>query len=196
MATFGFDSSVGKIPWRRERLPTPVFWPGEFNGVAKKRTRLRNFHFPLHIQILFMPPLFLFTNTRVHYRYTINMNWTKKDTCCSVTKSCLTLWPGTAAHQASLSFTISGSLLQLMSIESVMPSNHLILCCPLLNLPSIFPSIRVFSNELALCIRLPKYWSFSFSINPSNGYSGLISFGIDWVWSCCPRDSQESSPAP
>ena len=82
--------------------------------------------------------------------------------------------PQTAAFQASLSFTISQSLLKLMSIEQVMPSNHLILCCPLLLLPSIFPSIRVFSNELALHIRWPKYWRFSFSINPSNEYSGLI----------------------
>ena len=80
--------------------------------------------------------------------------------------------PGTAALQASLSFIISQSLRKLMSIESVMPSNQLVLCCPLLLLPSIFPSIRVFSNELALCIRWPKYWSFSFSISPSN--SGLI----------------------
>ena len=87
--------------------------------------------------------------------------------------------PWTAAHQASLSITNSPSLLKLMSIESVMPSNHLILCCPLL-LPSIFPSIRVFSNESALRIRLPKYWSFSFSISPSNEYSGLISFRIDY----------------
>ena len=86
----------------------------------------------------------------------------------------------TAAHQASLSFTISWSLLKPMSIESVMPFNHLILCRPLLLLPSIFPSIRVFSNELPLHIRWPKYWSFSFSINPSNEYSGLISFRIDW----------------
>ena len=86
--------------------------------------------------------------------------------------------PWTAACQASLSFTISWSLLKLMSIKSVMPSNHLILCHPLLLLPSIFPSIRVFSNELALRIRRPKYWSFSFS--PSNEYSGLISFRIDW----------------
>ena len=86
--------------------------------------------------------------------------------------------PRTAAHQASLPITNSWSLLKLMSIESVMPSNHLILCHCLL-LPSIFPSIRVFSNELALCIRWPKYWSFSFSISPSNEYSGLISFGID-----------------
>ena len=89
--------------------------------------------------------------------------------------------PWTATHQASLSFTISGSLLKLTSIETVMPSNHLILCCPLLLLPSIFPSIRVFSNELALHIRWPKYWSFSFSISPSNKYSGLISFKIDWL---------------
>ena len=87
--------------------------------------------------------------------------------------------PWTAAHQASLSFTISRSFLKLMSIESMMPSNHLTLCCPLLCLPSIFPSIRVFFNELALCIRWPKYWSFSFSISPFNEYSGLISFRID-----------------
>ena len=88
--------------------------------------------------------------------------------------------PWTAALQASLSFTISQRLLKFMSIESVMPSNHLILCHPLLFLPSIFPSIRVFSNELALHIRWPKYWSFSFSISPSNEHSGLISFRIDW----------------
>ena len=88
--------------------------------------------------------------------------------------------PWTAACQASLSFASSWSLLKLMSTESVMPSNHLILCCPLLLLPSIFPSIRVFSSELALCIRWPKYWNFSFSIRPSGGYSELISFRIDW----------------
>ena len=86
----------------------------------------------------------------------------------------------TSAHQPSLSFTISQSLLKLMSIESVMPSNHLILCCPLLLLPPIFPSIRVFSNESALRIRWPKYWSFSFRISPSNKYLGLISFTVDW----------------
>ena len=87
--------------------------------------------------------------------------------------------PWTAARQASLAFTSSLSLLKLMSIESVTPSNHLILCRPLLLLPSIFPSIRVFSNESALCIRWLKYWSFSFSISPSNEYSGLISFRMD-----------------
>ena len=90
-----------------------------------------------------------------------------------------TLW--TAARQASLSFTISWSLLKLTSIELVIPSDHLILCCPLFLPPSIFPSIRAFSNDSALCTRWPKYWSFSFSISPSNEYSGLISFRIDWL---------------
>ena len=89
--------------------------------------------------------------------------------------------PWTAAHQASLSITNSQSLHKLMSIESVMPSNHLILCHPLLLLPSILPSIRVFSNESALRITWPKYWSFSFSIGPSNEYSGLIPFKTDWL---------------
>ena len=101
--------------------------------------------------------------------------------CFSVSQLCLIfVTPWTAASQASLYFTISWSLLKLMSIESVMPSNHLILCRLLLLLPSIFPSIRVFSSELALHIRWLKYWSFSFSISPSNEYSGLISFRIDW----------------
>ena len=89
--------------------------------------------------------------------------------------------PWTAACQASLSITNSWSLLKLKSIKSVMPSNHLILCRPLLFLPSIFPSIRVFSNESVLHIRWPKYWSFSFSISPSSEYSGLISFRMDWL---------------
>ena len=88
------------------------------------------------------------------------------------------LW--TSACQASLSITISQSLLKLMSVQSVMPSNNLLLRCPLLLLPSIFPSIRVFSNESAIRIRWPKYWNFSFSISPSNEYSGLISFRMDW----------------
>ena len=97
---------------------------------------------------------------------------------------CSRVWlfetPGTTACQASLSITHSWSLLKLMSIESTMPSNHLILCCPLLLLPSIFPSIRVFSNDSILHIRWPKYWSFSFNISPSNKHSGLISFRVDW----------------
>ena len=96
--------------------------------------------------------------------------------------SCVQLFatPWTAACQASLSITNSQSLLKLMSIVSVMPSSHLILCCPLLLLPSIFPSIRVFSSELVLYIRWPKYWSFSFSISPSSEYSELMSFRTDW----------------
>ena len=89
--------------------------------------------------------------------------------------------PGTAARQAFLSITNSWSLPKLMSIESVMPSNHLFFCHPLLLLPSILPSISVFSNESALLIRWPKYWSFSFSISPSNEHSGLISFRMDWL---------------
>ena len=99
----------------------------------------------------------------------------------SVAQSCLILWtPWTAARQASLSITNSQSLLKLMSIESVMSSNHLILCRPLLLL-SIFPSIRVFANESVLCIKWTKYWCFSFNISPSNEYSGLISFRMDWL---------------
>ena len=97
--------------------------------------------------------------------------------CCSVAQSCTTVCN---THQASLPFTASWSLLRLMFIELVLPSNHLILCCPLLLLPSVFPSIKVFSNESALHIRWPKYWSFSFSISPCNEYSGLISFRIGW----------------
>ena len=103
--------------------------------------------------------------------------------------------PWTAAHQASLSITNSQSLLKLMSIESVMPSNHPVLWYPLLP-PPIFPSIRVFSNESVLHIKWPNYWSFSFSTSPSNEYSGLISFRMDCGSPYCPRDSQNSSPTP
>ena len=98
----------------------------------------------------------------------------------SLSRIRLFVTPRTVAHQASLCITNSWSLLKFMSIESVMTSNHLILCCPLLLLPSIFPSIRVFSKESALHIKWSKYWNFSFSISPSNEYSGLISFRIDW----------------
>ena len=123
---------------------------------------------------------------------------------CWVLADSVTPW--TTASQASLFFTISWSLLKLMSIESLMPSNHLILCCHFLLLPSIFLSVRVFSSESALCIRWLKCWSFSFSISPSSEYSGLISFRIDWFdllesspWAISLRvqgTSQESSPAP
>ena len=100
----------------------------------------------------------------------------------SVTQLCQnSVTPWTAACQASVSITNFRNLLKLVSIESVMPSNHLILCHPLLLLPSVFPSIRVFSNESVLCIRWPQYWSVSFNISPSNAYSGLISFRMDWL---------------
>ena len=102
--------------------------------------------------------------------------------CCrSVPQSCLLATPQTAARQASLSFTISWSLLKLMSFDLVMPSNHLILCHPLLLLPSVFPSIRVFSSKSVLHIWWPKYWSFSFNIRPSSEHSELISFRMDWL---------------
>ena len=111
----------------------------------------------------------------------------------SLSRVQLFVTPWTAARQAFLSITISQSLLKLMPIESLMPSNHLILCHPLLLLPSIFPHIRVFSNESALCIRWPKYWIFSFSISPSNEYSGLISFRIDWFDLLAAQGTQSSS---
>ena len=106
------------------------------------------------------------------------LRFTSVQFSCTVVSDSVIPW--TAARQPSLSITNSWSLLNLMSIYSVMPFNHLFLCPPLLLLPSIFPSLRVFSNESVLCIRWPKYWSFSFSISPSNECSGLISFRIDW----------------
>ena len=133
----------------------------------------------------------------------IKPTWSTWQTLClsqsqfsrSVMSNSVTPW--TAAHQASLPIINSQGLLKLMSIESVMPSNHLILCRPLLLRPSIFPSIRVFSNESVLPIRWPKYWSFGFSTSPSNEYSGLSSFRINWFdYPCSPRDSQESSLTP
>ena len=115
----------------------------------------------------------LHTNKKLNDSWQLSVQFS-----CSVVQLLVTPW--TAACQASLSITDSWSLLKLMFIESVMPSNHLILCRPLLLLPSILPSIKVLSNESVLHIRWPKYWSFSFSISPSNEYSGLISFRMDW----------------
>ena len=115
--------------------------------------------------------------------------------CCSVAQSCLTLCnPWTAVRQTSLSFTISWSLLKFMCIESVMPPNRLILCHALL--PSIFHSIRVFSNETALCFRWPGYWSFSLSISPSSEYSGLICFRIHWFDPLAVQGTLKSPPTP
>ena len=115
----------------------------------------------------------------------------------SVAQLCPTfVTPWTAACQASPSITNSWSLLKFISIASVMPFNHLIFCHPLLFPPSIFPSIRIFSNESVFPIRCPKYWSFSFSISPSNEYSGLISFRMDWLDLLAVQRTQESSPTP
>ena len=121
--------------------------------------------------------------------------------CFVVVQSLSHVWlfvnPQIAARQASLSFTIFWSFFRLKSIESMMPSNHLILCHPLLLLPSIFPSSKSFSNESALCIRWPKYWSFSVSVSPFNEYSVLISFRVDWFDLLAVQGaSQESSPIP
>ena len=121
----------------------------------------------------------------MHLSELVNFLWRSSSVLlcyCSVVQLCLFATPWTAACQAPLSFTVSWNLLRFMSTESVMPSNHHILCCSLLFLPSIFPSIRVFSSESALHIKWLKYWSFSFSfsINPSSECSGLISFKIDW----------------
>ena len=114
-------------------------------------------------------------------RYSCQMQRVWISSVQSLSRVRLFATPWTTAHQASLSITNSQSLPKPMSIESVMPSNHLILCCPLLLLPSIFPNIRVFSNESTLRMRWPKYWSFSFSISPSNEHPGLTSFRMDWL---------------
>ena len=127
----------------------------------------------------------VYTYTYIHTQNWINSLYARNINQFSSVQSLSRVWlfaiPWTAAHQASLSITNSQSLLKLMCIESVIPSNHLILCRPLLLLPSIYPSIRVLSNESALRIRQPKYWSFSFIISPSNEYSGPISFRMDWL---------------
>ena len=122
--------------------------------------------------------IYVFMPVWMYYK----LYFVKKNCRCLVTQSFLTLCdPWTAACQASLSFTVFQNLFKFMSIDSMMPSNHLILCHPLLLLSSVFPSIRVFSNESALCIRWPKYWSFRFNISPSNEHPGLISFRMDWL---------------
>ena len=159
----------------------------------------RNIHWSLRIRTddiskIFLPS-FNLLSVKNHFLHAVTyMHFLKSlFELCSV-QSLSYVWlfetPWTAACQASLSITRSQSLLKLMSIELGMPSNHLILCCLLL--PSIFPSIRVFSNELVLCIRWPKYWSFSFSISPSKEYSGLISFRMDWLEFLAVQETLES----
>ena len=121
--------------------------------------------------------------THIEVLMSLTVFWDIHHNCCCSVASHVSHFatPWIAACQASLSFTISWSLLKLMSIESVMPANHLILCLPLLLLPSVFPSIRVFFDESSLCIRWPKYWRCSFRFSPSNEYSGLISLRTDWL---------------
>ena len=140
-------------------------WQATVHGIAQSRTRLSNF-------------ISLSSTLQFHLR----SSGIQFSSVQLLSRVQLFVIPWTAAQQASLSITNSQSLLKLMSVELVMPSNHLILCHPLLLLPSILPSTRVFSNESALRIRWPKYWSFSFGISPSNEYSGLISFRMDcWI---------------
>ena len=143
-------------------------------NAVKIRFRARSLKVHLHV-LIFLIDLF--------YRIRATIVFIVLQFSSVQSLSCVWLFatPWTAAHQASLSISNSWSSPKPMSIESVMPSNHLILCRPLLLLPSIFPSIRVFSNESALRIRWPEYWSFSFSLSPSNEYSGLISFRMDWL---------------
>ena len=150
---------LGRLPWRRKWPPTPVSLLGKFHG----QRRLVGYSSQGHKDLDKTEWLTLI-------RFSVQ----------SFNHVQLFETPWTAACQASLSITNSQSLLKFMSIESVMPSNHLILCRPLLP-PSIFPSIRVFSNESVLWIRWPKCWSFSYSISPSNEYAGLTSFRIDWL---------------
>ena len=182
-------SPQGSRVWRQ---PIRTACPGFSNLVIKLQNRTS---FNLVQKMIIY--LFYFKSwNKVFIQFLIwKIYW--KYCCCLVTKSCLSDFetPWIASCQVSLSFTISQSWCKLMSIESVMPSNHLILCFPLLLLPSIFPSIRIFSNELALCIRRLKYWSCSFSISPSNGCPGLISFIIDWFDLFAVHDSKEPSPA-
>ena len=188
-------------PLEKGRLPIPVFWPGEFHGPYSPRgwkeslLRVSSFGYKALVFILFTACYFLVfllycfffllllsDKCSLYFGYLIN-HFLPDYQFNSVQSLSLSdsATPWTAACQASLSITNSQSLPKRMSTESVMPSNHLILCHPLLLPSSIFPSIRVFSSESVLCIRWPKFWSFSFSISPSNEYSGLISFRMDWL---------------
>ena len=157
--TNSMDMGLGRL---RQLVMDREAWSAVVHGVTKSRIRLSNW-------------------TELNWNCHLHHNFSRISSVQSLSRVQLFVTPWTAACQASLSITNSRSLPKLMSIESVMPSNHLILCCPLLLLPSIFPSVRVLSNESALCIRWPKYWGFSFSISPSNEYSGLISFRMDWL---------------
>jgi len=184
---------VNKNPWRKEWLPTPVFLPGEFHGQRKLAGCSPWIHRSWRQLSMHAHTMIWKDKTEQDFVGLLGLSvsisglqspWSSLSSKSSVqllSRVQHFVTPCTAARQASLSVTNSQSLLKLMPIKSVMPPNQLILCRPLLLLPSIFPSIRVFSNESVLPIRWPKYWSFSFSISPSNEYSGLISFRMDWV---------------
>ena len=169
------QSWTEKIPWSRTWQPTPVFLPGKFQGqrslVGYSSWGHKELDATEHRTLFWFVQFCLFFSTFISHFSSIQ----------SLSHVWLFATPWTAARQASLSITNSPSLLKLMSIELVKPSNHLILCRPLLLLSSIFPSIRVFFNESALHIRWPKDWSFSFSISPSNEHPGLISLRMDWL---------------
>ena len=169
------QSWTEKIPWSRTWQPTPVFLPGKFQGqrslVGYSSWGHKELDATEHRTLFWFVQFCLFFSTFISHFSSI----------LSLSHVWLFATPWTAARQASLSITNSPSLLKLMSIELVKPSNHLILCRPLLLLSSIFPSIRVFFNESALHIRWPKDWSFSFSISPSNEHPGLISLRMDWL---------------
>ena len=158
--------------WRRKWQPTPELLPGESQG--------RGSLVGLKLLQTLLYKVFFFVDIYTDFLGEVSrLLYQKVSSVLSLSHVQLFATPWTAARQVSLSITNSQSLLKLMSIKSVMPSNHLILCHPLLLLPSIPPSIRVFSNESVLRIRWPKYWSFGFSISPPNEYSGLISFRND-----------------
>ena len=183
----------GNKAWDQQSLKAKI-WR------AWKRTGNKYFHFDNGEKISTWWPKVAFSNSASFNTYFIKCKCWAYDGPHSVQLlTCVWLFATswTAAHQASLSITNSRNLLKRMSIELVMPSNHLILCCPLLLQSSIFPSIRVFSNESVLHIWWPKYWSFSFSISPSNEYLGLISFRMDWLDLLAVKGIlKKSSPAP
>ena len=190
------DSIYMSLSELRELLMDREAWCAVIHGVAKSQTRLsywtelnwiisnaeHPFMYLFAIGLFFFSFFFFFLrNVYLRLLHTFELVCVQLSSVQSLSRVWLFVTPWTAARQASLSITNSQSFLKLMSIESVMPSNHFILCHSLLLPPSVFPSIRVFSNESVLCIRWPKYLSFSFSISPPNEYSGLMSFTMDWL---------------
>ena len=161
-------SWVEKIVWRTKWQPTIVFLPGKSYRYRSLEGYSTQGHKTVRYDLVNKQQHIIDVDFSVQFGSVVQSYWTLGN-------------PMDCSTPTSLSITNSRNLLKLMFIESVMPSNHLILCCPLHLLPSIFPSLRVFSNESALSIRWPKYWSFSFNISPSNEYSGLISFRMDWL---------------